>query len=237
MSLLIALSLTGVIIQTAASPSTARVSGRVLEEGSRAPIAGAEVMLIRDGSDAGSVAFLNRPRTSTTDSDGRYEFDRLAAGRYRIIVQKAGFARPHDVGGLEVQLEPGGRRADLETTLQKGAVIVGRVLDDAGEPLVNAQVNAMRKPAVPMAAASMRRDILIPAGPGAQTNDLGEFRLFSLPPGEYYVQATPRFDFGGSAAPRATTMLPTYSRGRPIRLPRSRSASVRVRPPPTSRSA
>jgi hypothetical protein len=49
----------------------------------------------------------------------------------------------------------------------------------------------------------------MPAGAGAQTNDLGEYRLFSLPPGEYYVQVS-RPDFGGSPATSATTMLPTY---------------------------
>jgi hypothetical protein len=148
-----------------------------------------------------------------TDHDGRYEFDDLEAGRYRITVQKAGFALLNGPGIPEVDLKAGERRQDVNVTLQKGAVIVGRVLDEAGEPLVDTRVVAMRRPAGPPSATSIREDLLIPAGPGAQTNDLGEFRLFSLPPGEYYVQAMPRPDFGGSPAPRATTMLPTYFPG------------------------
>ena len=207
MSLLIALSLAGAFIQSAAAPPRAAVSGRVEEHSSRAPIAGAQLMLIPSRS--GPV----RPLIAITDQDGRYEFDDLEAGRYRITVQKAGFALLNGPETPEVNLEPGERQENVNVTLQKGAVIVGRVLDEAGEPLVEARVVAMRKPAPPPTATSRRHDFLFPAGPGAQTNDLGEFRLFGLPPGEYYVQAMPRHDFDGSHAPRATTMLPTYFPG------------------------
>jgi hypothetical protein len=53
----------------------------------------------------------------------------------------------------------------------------------------------------------------MPAGGGAQTNDLGEFRLHSLAPGEYYVRAAPRSEFDRSFDPgttAATVMLATY---------------------------
>jgi hypothetical protein len=94
--------------------------------------------------------------------------------------------------------------------LQKGAVIAGRVLDETGEPLVDVRVMAMQKAPTPPSAVA-GRERLIPTGAGGQTNDLGEFRLFSLPAGEYYVQAMPHF--GGSSAARATTTLPTYFSG------------------------
>ena len=54
---------------------------------------------------------------------------------------------------------------------------------------------------------------MIPAASAAQTNDLGEFRLFGLAPGEVYVQATSRPDFGRSASPRPTVPLATYFPG------------------------
>jgi hypothetical protein len=41
--------------------------------------------------------------------------------------------------------------------------------------------------------------VLIPAGGGGETNDLGEFRLFSLAPGDYYVHAMRRPLFDGTA--------------------------------------
>jgi hypothetical protein len=54
---------------------------------------------------------------------------------------------------------------------------------------------------------------LMPAGPVALTNDLGEFRLFGLAPGEVFVQATSHSDSGRLASPRATVPLATYFPG------------------------
>jgi Carboxypeptidase regulatory-like domain len=84
------------------------------------------------------------------------------------------------------------------------------VLDENGEPIVNASVMAWRRPPVPNGAAAPVRVGLIPAGAAAQTNDLGEFRLFGLASGEVYVQATSNTDFGRSASPRGTVALATY---------------------------
>jgi hypothetical protein len=57
--------------------------------------------------------------------------------------------------------------------------------------------------------------MLVPAGQGAQTNDLGEYRLYGLAPGEYYVQASPRPAMGmfNVASPRTTIVVPTYYPG------------------------
>ena len=92
--------------------------------------------------------------------------------------------------------------------LLRGAVIVGRVLDEGGEPLGGVQVMAMQRPPALPGGPPMRGNFLIPGRSSAQTNDLSEFRLFGLKPGEYYVQATARFESGGS--PLGMTLLPTY---------------------------
>lgn len=210
MSPVIALGIVGALLQPAAAPTGAVVSGHVLEEGSGAPIVGAQVTLMRSRFRPGP--FIDRPRSAVTDQDGRYEFGDLEAGRYRMTVQKAGFALPFGPGGPEVNLVAGERRANVNVMLQKGAVIVGRVVDDAGEPVTDARVMTMRRPPTPPGGISAL-DFLVPSGPGAQTNDLGEFRLFGLTSGEHYVQAAPRSDFDGSSGARATTMLPTYFPG------------------------
>jgi carboxypeptidase family protein len=113
----------------------------------------------------------------------------------------------------EVTLKAGERKTDLNVTIQRGAAIVGRVLDENGEPIANANVVAWRRPPVPNGSAAPARLGLIPAGFAAQTNDLGEFRLFGLAPGEVYVQATSRPDFGRSASPRLSVPLATYFPG------------------------
>ena len=216
MSLLFALVLAA-LVHSPATPDRATLTGQVLEDGTGAPVAGAHVNVMQVPTErpaAGSTIFASRPSTTTTDREGRYHVAGLEPGRYRINVQKPGFAQSLDAFAPPVDLGAGEQRS-LDVTLQRGAVIVGRVLDESGEPLVEARVMAMRKMAVGPLGTRTNSDMLRPAGPSAQSNDLGEFRLFSLPPGEYYVQATSRPDFGagrdaGATAPRARTLVPTF---------------------------
>jgi hypothetical protein len=82
-----------------------------------------------------------------------------------------------------------GDRIDLSLTLPRGAVITGRVLDARGRPVTDAAVRAL----------SLRAGVEGPAlvtPPGATptesvTDDRGEFRIYGLPPGAYFVGATP----------------------------------------------
>jgi protocatechuate 3,4-dioxygenase beta subunit len=216
---LIVLGLLGVLMQAAAAPSSVTVSGRVLEEGTQAPIAAAQVTLFRFQRMTTQRAFPgpDRPRIATTDSNGRYVFEGVDAGQYRIAVQKAGFAVPDEFAinpsGL-IDLKAGERRTDVNMTMQRGAVIVGRIFDASGEPLADVQMMAMRKPPLPpgVPPGVARSDFLVPGGQGAQSNDVGEFRLFGLPSGEYIVQATPNHNFGPQA-PSATTRIATFYPG------------------------
>jgi hypothetical protein len=72
--------------------------------------------------------------------------------------------------------------------LPRGSVIGGRITDEFGEPVANASVSAWRY----AFAGGARR--MTPAGQNARdtTDDQGHFRLFGLPPGDYYVSATLR---------------------------------------------
>jgi protocatechuate 3,4-dioxygenase beta subunit len=211
MTLLIALALAA-FIQAPATSDRATLTGQVLEDGTGTPVAGAQVNVMRipiERPASASTILGSRPSTTTTDREGRYQVAGLEPGLYRISVQKAGFAMPAE--GSVPPLDLGaGERHSVDITLQRGAVIVGRVVDEAGEPLADARVMAMRKMTLGPPGANASRDMLRPAGPGAQSNDLGEFRLFSLPPGEYVVQAMPRADFGAASGSRTRTLLPTF---------------------------
>jgi Carboxypeptidase regulatory-like domain len=221
MSPLTFVALAFTLAQQAAVPQQAAVSGTVFEAGSNTPVAGAQVTLMSFalGPQPGRPP---EPLVATTDQNGRYRFDALEPGRYRVSVQKAGFATMLGPGLPEAMLKAGERKTDLNVTIQRGAAIVGRVLDENGEPIANANVMAWRRPPVANGAAVPARLGLIPAGSAAQTNDLGEFRLFGLAPGEVYVQATlgvpflrppSRSGFGRSASPRPTVPLATYFPG------------------------
>ena len=212
MSPLTFVALAFTLTQEAAVPQQAAVAGTVFDAGSNTPVAGAQVTLM-------SLALRPQPGRppepliATTDQNGRYQFDALEPGRYRVSVHKAGFATMSGPGLPEATLKAGERKTDLNVTIQRGAAIVGRVLDENGEPIANANVMAWRRRPVPNGAAAPERLGLIPAGPVALTDDLGEFRLFGLASGEVYVEATSHPDFGRSASPRSTVPLATYFPG------------------------
>jgi hypothetical protein len=207
MSLLAALALTCALFQ-AAPTSTIVLSGRVLEVSTGLPVAGAHVMAIPFQPSPS----MQSPPTSTTDRNGRYHFDTLQSGHYRITVHKAGFALL-DRSQPEIDVKEGVRLADVDVLLQKGAVIAGRVVDENGEPVVSASVTLLQHPRGRPDAPPLRGRGLFPVGTGAQTNDLGEFRLFSLAPGEYFVAAVADNPFGGSPVQRDTAAQPTYFPG------------------------
>jgi protocatechuate 3,4-dioxygenase beta subunit len=189
-----------------------RVAGRVTAAGSEAPVVGARVMLLPAGPRIGSTGGPPRigpmggpPPQAVTNQDGRFVFERLRPGTYTLAVEKTGYAAsigPSNARKVEVTAGQSIDGVDLH--LERGAVIAGRVLDPAGEPLADARVTAMRRVSPPDGAATR----LLPApGPGQQTNDLGEFRIASLPPGEYYVAAMPRrvsMMFGAAGTTPAT---------------------------------
>ena len=84
-----------------------------------------------------------------------------------------------------------GETVEVALQLQKGAVITGKVLDASGEPLADARIMAMHRFNAGGPGGSVPR--LMPAAGGMQqTNDLGEFRVASLAPGEYYIAAMPQ---------------------------------------------
>jgi protocatechuate 3,4-dioxygenase beta subunit len=212
MSLVITLSLAVALTQSPSTVTTATLAGQVLESSSRSPIARAQVMLIR-------VDVRARPFDQTTivitDGFGLYSFEGLAPGRYQVDVRKPGFALL--IGAVpQVTLAAGEQRTGLDVLLHKGAVIAGRVVDENGGPLAQMDVLALRRTPFLRDSPPLRRGSLMPVGMGDQTNDLGEFRLFGLPPGEYYVQARNQGGlserFSGAIG---TTMLPTYFPGTP----------------------
>jgi protocatechuate 3,4-dioxygenase beta subunit len=134
-------------------------------------------------------------RVATTDAQGRFEIRELPAGRYSITASKGGFVslqygqrRPSE-SGTPIELGEGQLLDKLSIALPRGSVLGGRITDEFGEPVANANVTAWRY----AYTAGARR--LAPA-PGANsrdsTDDQGQFRLFGLPPGEYYVSATLR---------------------------------------------
>jgi protocatechuate 3,4-dioxygenase beta subunit len=202
--LLLALSMD----QTAAPAATGRISGRVTAEGTNAPIAGARVMIFpmmrRGTPPTGPMAI---PPQGLTDQDGRFVFNGLAPGEYRIDVQKTGFASSMDptTRPRTYTVAAGQALDNISIVLQKGAVITGKVLDQKGEPVTDARVMALRRITPPGASTASPRLIPAPMQGSQMTNDIGEYRVTGLTSGEYFIAASPRgMGFGGPGAASTT---------------------------------
>ena len=159
---------------------TGRIRGRILSGETGTPVRRAQVRI--SGPDIGA-------QTALSDAQGRFEFRDLPAGRFTVNATKSGFVtvqygqtRPFEAGKA-IELTEGQVIEKADISMPRGSVISGRIIDEFGDPVPDTAVSAMRS------TWSNGRRRLQPAGRTAQTNDLGHYRLFGLPPGEYYVSA------------------------------------------------
>ena len=159
---------------------TGRIRGRVVSGETGSPLRRAQVRI--SGPEIGA-------KTALTDSEGRFEFRELPAGRFTVNATKSGFVtvqygqtRPFE-SGKAIELTEGQVLEKTDLSMPRGSVISGRILDEFGDPVPDTTVTALRS------TWSNGRRKLTATGRTAQTNDLGQYRLFGLPPGEYYVSA------------------------------------------------
>jgi protocatechuate 3,4-dioxygenase beta subunit len=162
---------------------TGRIKGRLVSAETGAPVRRAQVRIT--GPEI-------MPQTAATDSEGRYEFRDLPAGRLTITASKSGYVsvgygqtRPFQPP-TPIELADGQVLEKADISLPRGSVISGRIVDEFGEPAADVMVTALRS------TWSNGRRRLQPAGRTATTNDLGQYRIYGLPPGEYFVSATLR---------------------------------------------
>jgi len=163
-----------------AKTGTSTVRGRVVAGDTGSALRRAQVRI--SGPDIGT-------KTALTDTQGRFEFRDLPAGRFNVSVTKSGFVtmqygqtRPYEPG-RPIELVDAQAMDKVDVALPRGSVLAGRVVDEVGEAVAEAEVSAMR-----MQYQNGKRR-LVPSGRTASTNDLGQFRIYGLPPGEYYVSA------------------------------------------------
>jgi protocatechuate 3,4-dioxygenase beta subunit len=184
---------------------TAVMRGRIFDGDSGQPLRRALVRVLAPG--------LRENRVATTDEQGRWELIDLPAGSYIVSASKGNYvglqfgqARPTDAGRPIVLLD-GQTVEKVDFGLRRGGVITGHVLDEYGDPVPNVQVAALR------AQFMQGRRRLTPAARFSTTDDVGEYRLFGLPPADYYVGATYRPPPPSAADDEAPGYAVTYFPG------------------------
>ena len=161
-------------------PGTGVIAGRVVAADTARPLKHARVTVSGGGG--------RQSRSTTTDEQGHFEITDLAGGTYTITAARNGFVnaiygqkRPLQAG-TPVDLSDGQQLTNIDLRLIRGGVITGHVVDEDGDPLARALVTVQRYQYV-----NGERQ-LTPAGMD-QSDDRGAYRVFGLPPGEYFVSA------------------------------------------------
>jgi len=147
------------------------IQGTVTRNGNTDPLSKATVELRTDDADA----LLD---SVVTEEDGRFIFENVRPGRYRVAVKRAGYVRTP----VSIVVMPGQGPAEVRLPMNVAGAIYGNVYDSKGAPLGNVLVQAFK------ATYPVGQRVLSPVQ-SVRTNDLGEFRFFWLNPGRYYLAA------------------------------------------------
>lgn len=158
-----------------------KISGMVVKLAGSEPLKNARIRLLSQDDRAES-------HSTATDAGGRFDLKGIDPGRYRLVVHRDGFVtqeygqkRPDDPGAI-LTLRAKQEMSDLLFRLIPSAVIAGRVINEDGDPLPWAQVSALRE-VYAGGKKTLSPETTVP------TNDLGEYRLFDLSPGRYFIRA------------------------------------------------
>ena len=180
---------------------TGLILGRVIDADAGTPVSGVVVTAVAS-PDPFNIPPAGRPQAMLTDAQGRFVFRNLPKATYSLVAtiggngySPSGFivtGRGHQIGAYlnggygqrrpngpfqTIDLADGERIGDAVIRLWKGGAINGRVLDEAGEPLVDVSVAAVQRSS----------DGRLLTGPTARTDDRGVYRLATLTPGSYLV--------------------------------------------------
>ncbi|MGA2134341.1 MAG: carboxypeptidase regulatory-like domain-containing protein [Bryobacteraceae bacterium] len=162
------------------------IEGQAVDLATGAPLRKVEITL--RGTQPATAGAMPNSYTATSEAGGGFIIKDIEPGKYRLSAQRTGYvtlqygARGPMRGGTTLTLSTGQRMKDLSLRLNPQGVITGRILDENNDPVASASVRAMRY------TYTMGRRQMQASG-NANTNDLGEYRLYGLAPGRYYLAA------------------------------------------------
>jgi protocatechuate 3,4-dioxygenase beta subunit len=161
-----------------------RIEGLVVNAGNGETLSSVSLFLRQENA-------LQRDRqyTATSTSEGRFVLKDLPKGRYILSASKSGFVdqkygqKQANRPGAVLDLTTSQTVRDIVIRMTAGGIISGRVYDQNAEPVERTVVVAFRK--------NYQRDgkSVLSQVAASGTNDLGEYRIYWLAPGTYYLFA------------------------------------------------
>jgi hypothetical protein len=169
---------------------TRAIAGQTLLQGSPLPVPNSPTGVAIVSASSGALSTLAPVIPSvTTDRQGRFSLRDVDAGSYRMTVAANGYARQEfgqrvfGAPGTPVNVAAGQTLKDLSIHMTPAGNVNGRITDDLGLPAVGATVQLLR------ASYNLNGQKTFQSAGSTRTNDRGEYRLFWVTPGRYYVYA------------------------------------------------
>jgi Carboxypeptidase regulatory-like domain len=194
-----------------ANDQFATIAGTVVSANTGEPLRKAHVVLSQKGTSGDDSN--KQPQSATTDAVGHFSIEKIPAGGYDLVVSRANYIDAQygqdqiDKPGAILSLAPGQKMTDLLFRLHRTGIITGRVVDEDGDPIRGARVVAL------FHTRAHGKSEILPNRSGG-TNDLGEYRIVDLAPGQYSIQARPpRSRSVGEPSDQANNYLPTFYSG------------------------
>jgi len=177
-----------------------RIAGTLVNSKTGSPLARARVTIASVNNRQSTQSFV-------TEEDGRFEFH-VPAGKYSLVSAKRGFIQTaydqHDQYSTAIVASSDIDSEHLTFRMAPAAVLSGRVLDEVGEPVRNAQIMLYRESHIQGVSR------IFPIR-GAQTDDQGQYELTPLNEGTYFIsaRASPWYSTSGNPAPEGGKQLPS----------------------------
>jgi hypothetical protein len=190
------------------------IQGIVVREGTGEPIPDVQIMLAGPNASPTPDALLNTlasllatlppdqalavegiargglPGQVVSDSEGRFTIQKAPAGPRTVRARREGYFAPlangtYPADAIVPVTVKANETSNVRVVLVPGASVSGRVLDPAGRPLADAMIQIQR-------AAYVNGSPSLEIVNAGRTDDRGEYRLYRLAPGDFYISASPR---------------------------------------------
>jgi uncharacterized surface anchored protein len=171
-------------------PEKCKIEGRVVSLATGVPLKKATMRLratVQTASPGTQPTITNY--TSATDAEGKFLFEDLDAGTYILSADRTGYvsqsygASQPNRAGSPIKLSAGQQLKDLVMKLTPQGMIYGKVTDEDGDPVPNADVRVMR-----WGYLRGKKQLQWEGGSNVQAD--GSFVVGNLAAGRYYLTAT-----------------------------------------------